>query len=129
MMPQGLRRPLPSARRRAMRPMIRVFFGVALTVAAAACTAAGSSTIVGQPPGVTGEGGTVDMNPEGGSSVDPGTVDYSALFGPPSSTNATPGSINGLWAGSTSQYSDARLKLSDSQFLLANRCGSSSIVG
>jgi hypothetical protein len=122
MMPQRLRDAPPDARRRVMRPRIRVFSGVALFVGIAGCTATGSTTIVGQP-GTGAEGGVVDMN-DGGSSATSPQLDYEALFGPPTSSSVTPDSINGLWAGSSSQFPDIRLKLSGTTLILAQHCSS-----
>lgn len=97
---------------------------------AGGCTAAGSSTVVGGPGTVApDDGGAPPVDQGEGGPPSTGPIDYPSLFGPPASTNATPNSINGLWAGSTQQYIDARLVLSKSQFVVANRCGTDTVSG
>jgi hypothetical protein len=102
-----------------------------LLLTLAGCTAQGSSTTVQGPGGPSGSPafpGTGDGTTTGGITTDPGTTDYATLFGPPASTNATPNSLNGLWAG-TSGYSnaDTRLKLSGTSIVIARKCGSDAI--
>ena len=113
-----------------MRPvLLSILVAGIIGACGAACTAAGSSTIVGGPDGGTPadiEGGTVDT--DGGTTGNDGggTVDYASLFGPPASTNATPNSITGLWAGTDAGGTDTRLVISASSLVIAKKCSSSS---
>jgi hypothetical protein len=103
-----------------------------LLLTLAGCTAQGSSTTVQGPPASSSGSpvfpGTGDGTTSGGTTTEPGTTDYAALFGPPASTSATSNSLNGLWAG-TSGYSnaDTRLKLSGTSIVIAQKCGSDAI--
>jgi hypothetical protein len=102
-------------------------FAAPLLLTLAACTAQGSSTTVQGPGGTSGApvfpalgDGTSDGGPAEGPAA---ATDYAALFGPPASTDATPNSLNGLWAG-TSGYSnvDTRLVFTGSSIVLALKC-------
>jgi hypothetical protein len=107
-----------------MRPFILSFLGA---VALAGCTAAGSSTVVGQPGTGTPETPPTGETPDGGQPS--AATDYAALFGPPASTSATPNKLNGLWAGESEQFTDLRIKFDDDTFLIATRCNADTVVG
>jgi len=109
-----------------MRLLTVGFVAVPLLLGVAACTAQGSSTTVTGPGSTSGAPvfpGTGDGTTDGGTTQDPGVTDYAALFGPPASTDATPNSLNGLWAG-TSGYSnvDTRLVFAGNSIVLALKC-------
>lgn len=98
--------------------------------ALAACTATGSSTTV---QGSSGSSGTPLPGFDDGTQADggtaqptnnPGPTDYASLFGPPASTDATPNSLNGLWAGTDSSSRDTRIKLAGNSIIIATKCGS-----
>ncbi len=122
---------------RAASPLFLIAtIAVAAAACTAACTAEGSSTTVTSPPGSSGAPafpGTVDDTSDAGTSKTPasGPTDYAALFGPPASTNTTPGSINGLWAGTDRGSQDTRVVLSATSLVIAKRCsvGSSQASG
>ena len=112
--------------------ILQVFAGASILAAlAAGCTAAGSSTVVEQPSGSGQPDSGIAINDEGGSSADgsSGTTDYAALFGPPASTASTPDSLNGLWAGGSSGMADLRLVFSNGAIIMAQRCGTETVVG
>lgn len=101
-----------------------------LSLCVAACTAQGSSTVV-QGPG--GSSGTPvfpgDGTGDGGTTSDDASsnaTDYDALFGPPSSTVATPDSLDGLWAGTARGGTDMRLVLKPSSIVIAKHCSQTS---
>ncbi|MDB4939313.1 MAG: hypothetical protein JWP87_6285 [Labilithrix sp.] len=84
-----------------------------------ACTATGSSTTIAGSSGGTGipEDNT---SGEGGTTVE-GPADYAAMFGPPASTETTPNSLIGLWAGTVSGI-DLRLRVAADRIVIAKRC-------
>jgi hypothetical protein len=94
----------------------------------AACTATGSTTSVMGSSGSSGSplpGFDDGTSKDGGTTpADTGPTDYAALFGPPASTDATPNSLNGLWAGTDASSRDTRLKLSGNSLIIAKQCGS-----
>jgi hypothetical protein len=101
----------------------------------AACTAQGSSTTVTGPGNTSGSPafpGTTDAT-DGGSGQDGGTstTNYDVLFGPPSSTVATPNAIDGLWAGTARGGTDMRLLLKPTSVVIAKHCseGDTSATG
>jgi hypothetical protein len=96
----------------------------------AACTATGSSTSV---QGSSGSSGTPlpgfddSTQADGGTALptdNTGPIDYASLFGPPASTDATPNSLSGLWAGTDSSSRDTRITLAGTSIIIANKCGS-----
>ena len=102
-----------------------------LLVLAAACTAQGSTTTVQGPGGTSGSpafpdlsGGTTD----GGTTTSSGTTDYEALFGPPASTDTTPNTLTGLWAG-TAGFSgtDTRMQFTSTSIVIAEKCGTQTV--
>ena len=103
-----------------MRPvLLSILVAGIIGACGAACTAAGSSTIVGGPDGGTPadiEGGTVDTDGGPTGNDGGGTVDYASLFGPPA----------GLWAGTDAGGTDTRLVISASSLVIAKKCSSSS---
>jgi hypothetical protein len=114
----------------AMRLLTLGSLGAPLLLILAACTAQGSSTTVQGPGGTSGApvfpalgDGTTD-----GGTTDTGTTDYAALFGPPASTDTTPNSLNGLWAGTSgSSSTDTRVKFTGASIVIALKCGSNAI--
>lgn len=100
-----------------------------LSLCVAACTAQGSSTVVSGPSGEPATPvfpGTGDGQGDGGTT--PGTTDYAALFGPPSSTDATPNSLTGLWAGTAGFSStDTRMQFTSTSVVIAEKCGSDTV--
>jgi hypothetical protein len=92
------------------------------------CTAQGSTTTVTGPGGTSGAPAfpSTGDSSDGGTTTDSGagTTDYDALFGPPSSTVATPDSIDGLWAGTARGGTDMRLVLKPKSVVIAKHCSS-----
>ena len=83
------------------------------------CTAQGSSTVI-QKQGSTSGAPTLPGDADGG---DMAATDYAALFGPPASTDATPDSLLGLWAGSSGfSETDTRLQFTGSSIVIAQKC-------
>jgi hypothetical protein len=101
-----------------------------LLLVLAACTAQGSTTTVQGPGGTSGSPAFPDL---GSGTTDAGTTstgvtDYEALFGPPASTDTTPNTLTGLWAGTAGFTStDTRMQFTSTSIVIAEKCGSQTV--
>ena len=102
-----------------MRLLTASLAAAPLLLAIAGCTAQGSSTVI-QKQGSTSGAPTFPGDADGG---DTAATDYAALFGPPASTDATPDSLLGLWAGTSDVFeTDTRLQFTGSSIVIAQKC-------
>jgi hypothetical protein len=98
-------------------------------IALAGCS--GSNAAVGNGGGTSaGDGNGGGSGSGGGSSSGSGSAVASSLFDTPSSTDATPDQLYGLWGGSTKTFDewtfDIRLRLAASDLSVATRCSTPS---
>lgn len=112
--------------------MRQLHIGVFLVALLSGCAATGSSTVIG--PGSSGEAVVTPVESPTDDSGAPtpqgeGPVDYASFFGPPSSADATPNSLNGLWAGLDAYSQDMRIKFGPSSIILAVKCSETVVVG
>ena len=137
----SLREPLSHAKASAMRilPWSLILATLSLTACSGQTVGTGTSSGTSGSSGASGTstGGATDPGTENGAPVTPpagtaappaGPSAYDPLFDAPTTTTTTPGSISGLWAGST-HSGDVRLKVSSGSLLIAIRCGNSPAVG
>jgi hypothetical protein len=101
-----------------------------LLLVLAACTAQGSTTTVQGPGGTSGSAPFPDLSgaTDGGTTTGSSATDYEALFGPPASTDTTPNTLTGLWAGTAGVYgADTRMKFTSTSVVIAEKCGPQTI--
>lgn len=105
-----------------------------LAVVAAGSTACSGTSVGTGRDGSSGSSGTTDTSrttpgpTDGRSSTS--EPDYSALFGRPTTTDLTPDSLGGLWAGTmSSSHDDVRIKIEKSLVTIAIRCTTGSNRG
>lgn len=114
-----------------MRLLTVGFFAAPLLLTLTACTAQGSTTTVTGPGSTSGTPvfpGIGDGTGDGGSTQNPGTTDYATLFGPPASTDTTPNSLTGLWAGTAGfAGTDTRMQFTSTSVVIAEKCGSDTV--
>lgn len=101
-----------------------------LLLVLAACTAQGSTTTVQGPGGTSGSPAFPDLGSGAtdGGSTSTGVTDYEALFGPPASTDTTPNTLTGLWAGTAGYTStDTRMQFTSTSIVIAEKCGTQTV--
>jgi hypothetical protein len=101
-----------------------------LLLALAACTAQGSTTTVQGPGGTSGSPAFPDLGSgtTDGGTTSTGVTDYEALFGPPASTDTTPNTLTGLWAGTAGFTStDTRMQFTSTSIVIAEKCGTQTV--
>jgi hypothetical protein len=101
-----------------------------LLLVLAACTAQGSTTTVQGPGGTSGSPAFPDLDSgtTDGGTTSTGVTDYEALFGPPASTDTTPNTLTGLWAGTAGfTNTDTRMQFTSTSIVIAEKCGTQTV--